>query len=432
MPRWLALVFISPAAVLVAVFILYPLFFSVIRSLYDDNPRQQRFVGIENYRRVLDEPQTFMAVQNTVIWVIVAPTVVCAFGLVIAVLAERIRWAAALRLVLIMPMAISLFASGVIFRLVYDQDPERGLLNAVVVTAHDLVSSPSQYPDARPDPDARPGELAALGHRDGGLVTTVGYRLGEVVPLALVGTKDSQLPAQTLTATMPTATPGELRGVVWSDVLPVPAGRPGEIDASERGMPRITVEALDDRGVVAAIATTGDDGTFAFPDLTDGSYLLRLPAGNFTAPFRGHTWLGPGLITPVIMSCWIWVMAGFAMILVAAGLAAIPREVLDAARVDGATEMQVLRRVTIPLLWPVLVVVFVTLVIVVLKVFDLVFVIAPGSVQDEANVLAMQIWRVSFDFRPEYGLGSALCVVLFLLTVPAMLFCIRKFRGESQ
>jgi alpha-glucoside transport system permease protein len=80
----------------------------------------------------------------------------------------------------------------------------------------------------------------------------------------------------------------------------------------------------------------------------------------------------------------------------------------------------------------VLVVVLVTLVIVVLKVFDLVFVIAPGSVLDDANVLALQIWRVAFDFRPEYGLGSALCVVLFLLTVPAMLFCVRKFRREPQ
>ena len=104
---------------------------------------------------------------------------------------------------------------------------------------------------------------------------------------------------------------------------------------------------------------------------------------------------------------------------------------LEAARVDGASEAQILRRVTVRLLSPVLLVVFVTLVITALKVFELVFVIAPGSVQDEANVLAVEIWRVSFGAGSEYGYGSALCVVLFLLVIPAMAFNIRRFRREQ-
>jgi alpha-glucoside transport system permease protein len=133
----------------------------------------------------------------------------------------------------------------------------------------------------------------------------------------------------------------------------------------------------------------------------------------------------------VIISAWLWIMAGFAMTLIAAGLAAIPRDVQEAARVDGATEWQVFRRVTVPLLSPVLVVVLVTLVINVLKVFDLVFVIAPGSVQEEANVLALQIWQVSFGpGGGDKGLGSALAVLLFLLVVPAMVINIRRFRGD--
>jgi alpha-glucoside transport system permease protein len=135
----------------------------------------------------------------------------------------------------------------------------------------------------------------------------------------------------------------------------------------------------------------------------------------------------------VIISAWLWIMAGFAMTLIAAGLAAIPRDALEAARVDGATEWQVFRRVTVPLLSPVLLVVFVTLVINVLKVFDLVFVIAPGSVQEEANVLALQIWQVSFGAGGgDQGLGSALAVLLFLLVLPAMVFNIRRFKGEQS
>jgi alpha-glucoside transport system permease protein len=118
------------------------------------------------------------------------------------------------------------------------------------------------------------------------------------------------------------------------------------------------------------------------------------------------------------------------MIVIGAGLAAIPRDVMEAARVDGANEWQVFRRVTVPLLFPILLVVFVTLVINVLKIFDLVFIIAPGSVQDDANVIALEMWRVSFGGSNDYGLGSALAVLLFILVLPAMAFNIRRFRTE--
>jgi alpha-glucoside transport system permease protein len=134
---------------------------------------------------------------------------------------------------------------------------------------------------------------------------------------------------------------------------------------------------------------------------------------------------------PAVIGAYVWIWAGFAMVLIAAGLASIPREVLEAARVDGAREWQVFRRVTVPLLAPVLLVVLVTLVINVLKVFDLVFVIPPGSSQDDANVLALELWRVSFGGARDYGLGSALGVLLFVLVIPAMAFNIRRFRREE-
>src|SRR5215470_3607572 len=101
-PRWLALLFLSPALVLLAVFIVYPLVYSVVHSLYDD--RGENFVGLGNYRQVFTDPQIITAIKNTAVWVTVGPTTVCALGLVFAVLADRIRWAAAFRLVLFMPM----------------------------------------------------------------------------------------------------------------------------------------------------------------------------------------------------------------------------------------------------------------------------------------------------------------------------------------
>jgi alpha-glucoside transport system permease protein len=167
-------------------------------------------------------------------------------------------------------------------------------------------------------------------------------------------------------------------------------------------------------------------------DLEPGRYAVALPSSNFREPATGVSWLGPSVVTPAIIAafCWIWV--GFALVVIAAGLSAIPRESLEAARVDGANEWQVFRRVTVPLLWPVLLVVAVTLVINVLKIFDLVFVIAPGSSQDDANVLALEMWRVSFGGARDQGLGSALAVLLFLLVIPAMVFNIRRMRREAS
>jgi alpha-glucoside transport system permease protein len=104
--------------------------------------------------------------------------------------------------------------------------------------------------------------------------------------------------------------------------------------------------------------------------------------------------------------------------------------VREAARVDGASEWQTFRYVTVPLLAPVLVVVLVTLVINVLKVFDIVLVLAPSAVQSDANVIALEMWRTAFGAR-NLGLGSAVAVLLFAMVIPIMALNIRRFRAES-
>ncbi len=124
--------------------------------------------------------------------------------------------------------------------------------------------------------------------------------------------------------------------------------------------------------------------------------------------------------------------AGFAMVLIAAGLASVPRELMEAARVDGANEWQVFRRVTVPLLAPVLAVVMVTLMINVLKIFDLVYIIAPGNSLDDANVLALQLYQSSFGTDVNQGIGSAIAVFLLLLVLPVMLINIRRMRRERR
>jgi len=91
----------------------------------------------------------------------------------------------------------------------------------------------------------------------------------------------------------------------------------------------------------------------------------------------------------------------------------------------------VFRRVTGPLLAPVLTVVFITMLINVLKVFDVVLAIAPASVQDDADVIALAMWRSAFGGLNDFGLGSAIAVFLFLLVIPVLALNVRRFKREA-
>src|SRR5204863_5253967 len=140
-------------------------------------------------------------------------------------------------------------------------------------------------------------------------------------------------------------------------------------------------------GKVVQSTQSKADGTFDLAKVPAGTYQAAIGAATFAKPFGGYSWLGPKLITPSLIIAYMWIWAGFSMVVIAAGLAAMPRDVLEAARTDGASEWQVFRRVTVPLLMPVLSVVFITMIINVLKVFDLVITLAPGSSQNAASVI---------------------------------------------
>jgi alpha-glucoside transport system permease protein len=313
----------------------------------------------------------------------------------------------------------------VIWRLVYDQDPSQGLLNAGARAVSNAFNPPGPYPDSQP---SDPKVLKVQGKA---FVTTKTYSPGDTVELGLNGIPPQGIPAKANTAAKPTAAQGAIGGVVWLDFTFGGGGKVGVVDPTEKGLPGATLEALDAKGGVVATATSDDAGRFTLSGLGPGAYRVAVGDATFRAPFGGVTWLGPGLVTPSIMAAYVWIWAGFAMVIIGAGLAAIPREVLEAARVDGGTEWQVFRRVTVPLLAPVLAVVLVTLLINVMKVFDLVFVIPLSSSESNASVLALAQWLAGFGGKQDEGLASAIAVFLFVLVIPAMAFNMRRFRRES-
>jgi alpha-glucoside transport system permease protein len=415
-------VFLAPALVLLAVWIVYPTLSTIYRSFFDRSG--DNFIGLDNYETLFSDDTLRTAIKNNFLWLLVVPAFVTAIGLVFAVLLERIRFSTAFKVAVFMPMAISLFAAGVIWRFMLEKDPSQGTINAAVAVVKDAVQPPGVLSTARASTEA------VAGGPQGGLVLEEPLEPGAVAQIGLTAIRASDVPGDAEQAVVPEALAGGITGVVWRDFKPG-GGTPGEVEDEELGLPGVTVELRRESGGVEATTETEADGTFAFEEVEGGPYLAAIGPDTFSQPYAGVSWLGPSLITPAIMMAYVWVWAGFAMVVIAAGLAAIPRDLLEAARTDGASEWAVFRRITVPLLAPVLTVVFITMLIYVLKVFDIVISIAPGSTQDDANVIALAMWRTSFGGVNDFGLGAAIAVFLFLLVIPILLVNIRRFRREA-
>ena len=414
--------FLVPALLLLGVWIVWPAIRTAYLSFFHEGGG--RFVWFDNYQQIFTNDIIFKAIKNNAIWIGVVPALVTAIGLIFAVLTERIGWRIAFRTAVFMPMAISLFAAGVIWRVMDLQDPDRGALNAGIGVFHDAFKPPGPLSDALPSTDSLTGTPAT------GLVLHRQLHPGDVALLGLTGIAPEDVPSGAKQAVVPKAAGKAISGVVWRDFKPG-GGTPGKVEGQEVGLPRVVVVLRNSEGKKVGSTSAAEDGTFAFEELEPGTYQAGIGAATFRKPFGGVSWLGPKLITPALMIAYIWVWAGFAMVIIAAGLAAIPRDVLEAARTDGASELQVFRRVTVPLLAPVLTVVFVTMLINVLKVFDIVLSVAPQSVQDDANVIALAMWRTAFTPPFDYGVGSAIAVFLFLLVLPVLAINIRRFRREQ-
>jgi alpha-glucoside transport system permease protein len=413
--------FLAPTFFFLGIWIVYPTIRTMIRSFFDRSG--DKFVWFDNYQTIFTSDVLLTAVKNNAIWVLVVPALVTGIGLIFAVLTERIAWSVAFKTAVFMPMAISAFAAGVTWRIMYQQDPNQGAINATIAAVKDTVNPPGVLSEAAPSSED------VVGTPEGGLTLAEPVEPGAVVPLGLTRISEDEIPDDSQQAVLPEALSGGITGVVWRDFKPG-GGTPGEVESEEAGLPGVTVELHAADGAEVATTSTEDDGTFAFDNVEPGSYEVGIGAKTFAEPFNGVSWLGERLITPSIIIAYLWIWTGFSMVVIAAGLASIPRDVLEAARTDGANEWQVFRRVTAPLLTPVLTVVFITMLINVLKVFDIVIAVAPGSVQDDASVLALAMWRTAFGGASNLGVGSAIAVFIFLLVVPVLLLNVRRFRRE--
>lgn len=274
--------FVAPALAILGLYLVYPVVQTTIFSFYGSDG--DVFVGLANYERALNDNFFWISVRNNILWLIFVPGLAVIFGLLIAVLADRVSWGSIAKSLVFMPMAISFVGASVIWKFVYAIDPDIGLLNNILLSLN-VVQEPV-------------------------------------------------------------------------DVLQIPIWN------------------------------------------------------NF-----------------FLMVILVWIQTGFAMVLLSAALRGVPEETLEAARIDGANEIQVFFRVMIPQIMSTIFVVWTTIVIIVLKIFDIVLAMTNGNwnTQVMANYMYDQRFR-AFDT----GYASLLALVLMVAVIPIMAINIRRFQQEEE
>ncbi|MEL7261151.1 MAG: sugar ABC transporter permease, partial [Pseudomonadota bacterium] len=296
--------------------------FETLRLSVTDRDQGGAFVGLANYNQMMAEPKFWEALRNNLLWLIVVPAASTAFGLLAAQLTDRIKWGAVAKSLIFMPMAISFVGAGVIFKLVYE---------------------------------ARPADQNQIG-------------ILNAVWLQFEGGVGSFLFLQVLPALMLLAFAGIVAYVGWIFVRPIAESR-------ERGggagyVPLrlfVAVAAL----YLVYLSLSSLVGIFTF------DYPYGEPQTWLTIPFWNSF---------LLMVVLIWIQTGFAMVILSAALRGIPEETVEAAIVDGANPFTIFFKIKVPQIMGTIVVVWTTITITVLKVFDIVFAMTNG--QWETQVMA--------------------------------------------
>lgn len=294
---------------------------------------------------------------NNLWWVFVVTSFSTIIGLLIAVLADGVRFERIAKAIIFMPLAISMVGASVIWRIVYisrdSSKPQSGTLNSMWVGLGRLSTGEG---------------LARIVFGVVILLPTIG---GLFVLVRHLVRRD------------------------WSRVT-----MPAAVFALGTWFSLRYWQVL---GTGLGGHQFGKSGEFIADPI---NFLQEPPFNNF--------WL---------MVVLIWTQAGFAMVIFAAAIRAVPRELTDAARVDGADTRQTFWQVTLPQIAPTIGVVATTIMVLVMKVFDIAKVMTNGNFGTE--VLANNMYREAF-YNLNIGLGAALAVLIFVSVLPIIYFNIRR------
>ncbi|MAS08160.1 MAG: alpha-glucoside ABC transporter permease [Ahrensia sp.] len=358
--------FLFPAIFALGLYLAYPVF-ETLRLSLTDRSAGGAFVGLANYAQMSREPKFWEAMRNNMLWLIVVPAASTAFGLLAAQLTDRIKWGNIAKSLIFMPMAISFVGASVIFKLVYDTRP----------AGQDQI-----------------GVLNAVWMTfDGGVWSMVVLR---ILPAAILLVFAALMLYVIVTAGRPIVDRDATRGglSIWSILL--------------RGI-----------AIIGAVWL--------------GYLALKSVYSVFTAalPFgEPQTWLTISFWNNFfLMVVLIWIQTGFAMVILSAALRGIPEETIEAAIIDGANPFDIFFKIKVPQIMSTIVVVWTTITLVVLKVFDIVYAMTNG--QWETQVLANYMYDKLFRAN-DWGVGSASAIVIMLLVSPILVWNVYNARKEMK
>ena len=371
-------VFVGPTLLFLFVYLVYPVVKTFFQSLHDARILpvltfidRDSYVGLDNYAFVFGSADMLIALRNNLIWLIAVTVLTVSLGLIVAVLTDRVKYEPIIKSAIFLPMAISAVGAGVIWKFIFAFRPagrsQVGLLNAVTVPISDLLS-----------PEGVNGVL--------GTARWVALLVG----VALL--------------------------VVWF-IASRQVEVPGWLALSGGAALSLSLLLFIAYGLTTLEIPNGwlVDRT----DVTPGP--LQFTIGRVPLP-------GLSINNGALILAYIWIWVGFCMVILSAALKGLPKEILEAAEIDGATEWDIFWRITIPMISTTIAVVATTMVINVLKVFDIVFVMTNGEF--DTDVVANRMYKEMFNFN-NFGRASAIAVILLLAIVPVMYFNVRQFREQE-
>ncbi len=358
--------FLFPAVFLLGLYLAYPVFATAWLSFTDEAPGNTRkFVGFANYTQMFGEEKFWESMQNNMLWLVFVPAASTAFGLLAAQLTDRIKWGNIAKSLIFMPMAISFVGASVIWKLIYD---------------------------TRPIDQAQIGAMNAVWLKfDGGIWSTVALKL---VPGLLL-----------------LAFAAALAYVAWTLVRDILRGT-----AASGGI----------AGMILRVVGAALLGWLIWSTLR-GTYHLSgaaLPYGT------AQTWLSqPFYNNFFLMAVLVWIQTGFAMVILSAAIRGVPEDTVEAAIIDGANPFQIFFQIKVPQIMGTIVVVWTTITIVVLKVFDIVLAMTNGQWQTQvlANYMYDKLFRAN-----DWGVGSASAMIIMLLVTPILVWNVYNVRKEMR
>ncbi|APO86770.1 carbohydrate ABC transporter permease [Marivivens sp. JLT3646] len=359
--------FLMPALLALGLYLAYPVVETFRLSLSERLPGgASQYVGFDNYRRMFAEDKFWEAMRNNLLWLLIVPAAATALGLLVAQLTDRIKWGSFAKSLIFMPMAISFVGAAVIFKLIYD---------------------------ARPADQNQIGILNALWLQfDGGFGSILILR---VVPALMFAGFAAVVGYAAYLVGRPIVKPAShvVEGIAFK-------------------LMRVVGAVLLAWVAVLSALNVIDSATLAMPYGEQQTWL--------TIPFWNNFFL---------MVVLIWIQTGFAMVILSAALRGIPEDTIEAAIIDGANPFQIFFKIKVPQIMNTIVVVWTTITIVVLKVFDIVFAMTNG--QWETQVLANYMYDKLFRSN-DWGVGSASAMIIMLLVTPILVWNVYNARKEMR